>query len=57
MLVSECNKLLGKDYQERVAKKIGWPEQVEVPGAGHYMMQDNPGACLKLIGGFLEKEV
>lgn len=54
LLVSDCNILLGKEYQQKVLEKIGQPEMVEVSGAGHYLLQDNPTTTLRLVREFLE---
>ena len=54
LLVSDCNTLLGRKYQEKVLKKIRQPEMIEVSGAGHYLFQDNPTASLRLIREFLK---
>jgi proline iminopeptidase len=54
MLVSECNRLLGMNYQQKIRKKLGNPAIIQIPDAGHYLFSDNPDACLKAIRSFLQ---
>lgn len=54
LLVSECNRLLGLSYQQKLQQKLGNPELIMIARSGHYMFTDNPQACLKAVGSFLE---
>lgn len=55
ILAGACDQLLGMKFQKRVSKKLGYPEMVEIPEAGHYLFQDNPEACFQHIRTFLQK--
>lgn len=55
MLAGACDQLLGVAYQQKVRKKLGFPELREIPNSGHYLLQDNAGASLKEISAFLKK--
>lgn len=55
MLVSECNHLLGMEYQQKISRKLGNPPMVQIPDAGHYLLSDNPTACLDAIRRFIGK--
>lgn len=54
ILAAACDKLLGIRYQQKVRKRLAYPELREIPDAGHYLLQDNPGACLKEVNRFLQ---
>jgi esterase len=41
---------------ERMAQRQAFVEWAEVPGAGHYVHDDNPAAFIRLVTGFLSRD-
>lgn len=56
VLFGECNRLLGKRYQQKLSRELQYPHTVTIPRAGHYLFSDNPEDCFEEIYWFLPAE-
>ena len=53
VLLGECNRLLGRSYQQTLSRDLQYPQTITIPKAGHYLFSDNPEDCFKEINRFL----
>jgi len=54
-ITGECNKVIGKEFQEGHMKYFNNTEMIVIKGAGHTMFGEKPDECLDIINKYFEE--
>ena len=54
-LVGECNQLVGETHQRKHLKLFAGSKLESIPGAGHFMFNDQPELSIASVRGFLSQ--